>query len=153
MTSTNEPLLVASVTACGHLPWLVSGLFGGAVADRVDQRRAMWVVDVVRGLLGAGFAGAVALDRSSIALLIAVAFALTTLQTLLDNAATALLPAVVGRDALGAANARLTTGQQAAGGLVAAPLVPRRTGGHRGGTWPCADCAPPPRCATSGSRR
>ncbi|MDT0569263.1 hypothetical protein RM704_17585 [Streptomyces sp. DSM 3412] len=45
------------------------GLIGGAVADRVEQRRVMWVVDVVRGLLVAGFAGAVALDGASIALL------------------------------------------------------------------------------------
>ncbi|WP_327730272.1 MFS transporter [Streptomyces sp. NBC_00487] len=124
VTLTDEPLLVASVTACGYLPWLVFGLFGGAVADRVDQRRAMWTVDVARGLLVAGFAVAVALDHASIALLIALAFALTTLQTLFDNAATALLPALVGRDALGNANARLMTGQRIAGGLVAAPLVP-----------------------------
>ncbi|MFE7841134.1 MFS transporter [Streptomyces sp. NPDC057474] len=124
VTLTDEPLLVASVAACGYVPWLVFGLFGGAVADRVDQRRAMWMVDVARGLLVAGFAVAVALDHASIALLIALAFALTTLQTLFDNAATALLPALVSRDALGSANARLLTGQRIAGGLVAAPLVP-----------------------------
>lgn len=124
VTLTDEPLLVASVAACGYVPWLLFGLLGGAVADRVDQRRAMWTVDVARGLLMAGFAVAVALDHASIALLIALAFALTTLQTLFDNAATALLPALVSRDALGSANARLMTGQRIAGGLVAAPLVP-----------------------------
>ncbi|BBC37416.1 Transporter, major facilitator family protein [Streptomyces graminofaciens] len=124
VTLTDAPLLVASVTACGYLPWLVFGLFGGAVADRVDQRRAMWIVDVVRGLLVAGFAVAVALGHASIALLIALAFALTTLQTLFDNAATALLPVLVEHDALGRANARLMTGQQIAGGLIAGPVVP-----------------------------
>ncbi|MCX4701704.1 MFS transporter [Streptomyces sp. NBC_01352] len=121
---TDEPLLVASVTACGYLPWIVFGLLGGAVADRVDQRRAMWMVDAVRGLLVACFAVAVAFGHASIGLLIALAFALTTLQTLFDNAATALLPALVDREALGSANARLMTGQQIAGGLVAAPVVP-----------------------------
>ncbi|WP_371581093.1 MFS transporter [Streptomyces sp. NBC_01314] len=124
VTLTDEPLLVASVAACGYVPWLLFGLLGGAVADRVDRRRAMWTVDVTRGLLVAGFAVAVVLDHASIALLIALAFALTTLQTLFDNAATALLPALVGRDALGSANTRLLTGQRIAGGLVAAPLVP-----------------------------
>ncbi|MEU6142155.1 MFS transporter [Streptomyces sp. NPDC047081] len=121
---TDRPLLIASVTACGYLPWIVFGLLGGAVADRVDQRRAMWTVDAVRGLLVAAFAVAVALGHASIALLIALAFALTTLQTLFDNAATALLPALVDRDALGSANARLMTGQQIAGGLIGAPVVP-----------------------------
>ncbi|MFE9437589.1 MFS transporter [Streptomyces sp. NPDC006602] len=121
---TDEPLLVASVTACGYLPWIVFGLLGGAVADRVDQRRAMWTVDAVRGLLVACFAVAVAFGHASIGLLIALAFALTTLQTLFDNAATALLPVLVDREALGSANARLMTGQQIVGGLLAAPVVP-----------------------------
>ncbi|GAA3808654.1 MFS transporter [Streptomyces phyllanthi] len=121
---TDRPLLVVSVTACGYLPWIVFGLLGGAVADRVDQRRAMWTVDAVRGLLMAGFAVAVALDRASIALLIALAFALTTLQTLFDNASTALLPTLVSHEALGSANARLMTGQRIAGGLLAGPVVP-----------------------------
>lgn len=121
---TDEPMVVALVTACGYLPWLLFGLLGGAVADRVDQRRAMWAVDLVRGVLMAGFALAVALDHSTIALLLVLAFLLTTFQTLFDNAATALLPAVVPRDALAGANARLMTGQHVANGLLAAPLVP-----------------------------
>ncbi|GGZ44077.1 MFS transporter [Streptomyces poonensis] len=124
VTLTDRPLLVASVTACGYLPWIVFGLLGGAVADRVDQRRAMWTVDALRGVLMAGFAVAVAVDRASILLLIALAFALTTLQTLFDNASTALLPALVDREALGSANARLMTGQRLAGGLLAGPVVP-----------------------------
>lgn len=123
-TLTDRPLLIAAVTACGYLPWIVFGLLGGAVADRVDQRRAMWTVDAVRGLLVACFAVAVALGHASIGLLIALAFALTTLQTLFDNASTALLPALVGRETLGSANARLMTGQQIAGGLLGAPVVP-----------------------------
>ncbi|MEU6260600.1 MFS transporter [Streptomyces sp. NPDC047043] len=121
---TDRPLLIASVTACGYLPWIVFGLLGGAVADRVDQRRAMWTVDAVRGLLVAAFAVAVALGHASIALLIGLAFVLTTLQTLFDNASTALLPALVDREALGSANARLMTGQKIAGGLLGAPVVP-----------------------------
>ncbi|GLX48094.1 MFS transporter [Streptomyces hygroscopicus subsp. hygroscopicus] len=121
---TDRPLLIATVTACGCLPWILFGLTGGAVADRVDQRRAMWTVDTVRGVLVASFAVVVALGHASIALLIALAFTLTTLQTLFDNASTALLPALVGREVLGSANARLMTGQMIAGGLLGAPAVP-----------------------------
>jgi MFS family permease len=121
---TDNPLVIASVTACGYLPWLLFGLLGGAIADRVDQRRAMWAVDTVRGLLVACFALVVGLGQASIGLLIALALTLTTLQTLFDNASTALLPSLVDRSALGSANARLMTGQQLAGGLLAAPVVP-----------------------------
>ncbi|MEU4467758.1 MFS transporter [Streptomyces sp. NPDC024017] len=112
VTLTDDPLLI------------VFGLLGGAVADRVDQRRAMWTVDALRGLLVAAFAVAVALGHASIGLLIVLAVALTTLQTLFDNAATALLPTLVDRDALGSANARLMTGQRIAGGLLGGPVVP-----------------------------
>lgn len=121
---TDDPLVIASVTACGYAPWLLFGLLGGAVADRVDQRRAMWAVDTVRGLLVAGFALVVALGHASIPVVIALAFSLTTLQTLFDNASTALLPSLVDREALGSANARLMTGQQLAGGLLGGALVP-----------------------------
>ncbi|GAA3035618.1 MFS transporter [Streptomyces glomeratus] len=121
---TDRPLLIASVTACGYLPWIVFGLLGGAVADRVDQRRAMWTVDAVRGVLVGCFALAVAAGHASIALLLALAFALTALETLFDNAATALLPGLVNREALGSANTRLMTGQRIAGGMLAGPAVP-----------------------------
>lgn len=121
---TDEPFAVASVTACGYAPWLLFGLLGGAVADRVDQRRAMWAVDTLRGVLVASFALAVGLGHASIPLLLALAFSLTTLQTLFDNASTALLPSLVERESLGGANARLMTGQQLAGGLLAGPFVP-----------------------------
>ncbi|WP_327684854.1 MFS transporter [Streptomyces sp. NBC_00467] len=121
---TDDPLLIASVTACGYLPWLLFGLLGGAVADRVDQQRAMWAVDLLRGLLMAAFALAVGQGLGSIALLLALAFALTTLQTLFDNAATALLPALVPEGALAGANARLMTAQQIVGAFLAAPVVP-----------------------------
>lgn len=121
---TDSPVLVSLVTACGFLPWLLFGLLGGALADRVDQRRAMWAVDAVRGALMAAFAVVVWLGHATIGLLLALAFALTTLQTLFDNAATALLPSVVPREALSRANARLMTGQEVMGRFVGAPLVP-----------------------------
>ncbi|NBE54028.1 MFS transporter [Streptomyces boluensis] len=121
---TDDPVLVALVTAFGYLPWLVFGLIGGAVADRVDQRRAMWAVDLVRGALLAAFAVAVALGYASIGLLIVLAFVLATLQTLFDNAATALLPDLVAPEALGSANARLQTGQMLVSSFLATPLVP-----------------------------
>ena len=118
---TDDPVVIASVTACAYLPWLLFGLLGGAVADRVDQRRAMWAVDTVRGRLVACFALAVGLGHAPIGLLLALAFVLTALQTLFDNASTALLPSLVDTEALGGANARLMTGQQLAGGLLAGP--------------------------------
>ncbi|MQY12393.1 hypothetical protein SRB5_25260 [Streptomyces sp. RB5] len=121
---TDSPLLVSLVAAAQFLPWLLFGLLGGAVADRVDQRRAMAAVDAVRAVLTAAFAVAVWAGEARIWLLLVLAFALTTLQTVFDNAATALLPAVVPRELLARANGRLLTGQEVAYRFVGGPLVP-----------------------------
>ncbi|SEF16921.1 MFS transporter [Jiangella alba] len=120
---TTSPFLLSVVSAAGYLPWLLFGLLGGALADRVDRRRAMWTVDVVRGVLVAAFALALALGQAHLAVLAVLAFALTTLQTLFDNAATAILPTLVPRAALPSANARLMTGQALAGTFLGAPAA------------------------------
>ncbi|MBB5786356.1 MFS transporter [Jiangella mangrovi] len=120
---TTSPFVLSLVSTAGYLPWLVFGLLGGALADRVDRRRAMWMVDVARGALVAAFAVALALGHAHIAVLAILAFALTTLQTLFDNAATAILPGIVPRDALPSANARLMTGQALAGTFLGAPAA------------------------------
>lgn len=120
---TSSPFVLSMVSAAGFLPWLVFGLLGGALADRVDRRRAMWMVDVVRGALVAAFAIALALGNAHIAVLAILAFALTTMQTLFDNAATAILPGIVPRGALPSANARLMTGQALAGSFLGAPAA------------------------------
>ncbi|RIQ37406.1 MFS transporter [Jiangella rhizosphaerae] len=120
---TTSPFLLSLVSAAGYLPWLVFGLLGGALADRVDRRRAMWTVDLARGLLVAAFATALALGYAHLAVLAVLAFALTTLQTLFDNAATAILPTLVPRSALPSANARLMTGQALAGTFLGAPAA------------------------------
>lgn len=124
VTLTSDSFLIALVTACGYVPWILFGLLGGALADRVDQRRAMWAVDLVRAALVAAFAVVVGTGHASLPLLMALAFVLTALGTLFDNAATALLPSLVPSAALGSANARVMTGQQIAGSFLAAPLVP-----------------------------
>lgn len=120
---TTSPFLLSVVSAAGYLPWLLFGLIGGALADRVDRRRAMWTVDVVRGLLVAAFAVALALGQAHLAVLAVLAFALTTLQTLFDNAASAILPTLVPQAALPSANARLMTGQALAGTFLGAPAA------------------------------
>ncbi|PSL04631.1 putative MFS family arabinose efflux permease [Haloactinopolyspora alba] len=120
---TTSPFVLSLVSAAGYLPWLLFGLLGGALADRVDRRRAMWTVDVIRGVLVAVFAVSLVVGESHIAVLMAFAFSLTTMQTLFDNAATAILPTLVPRGALSSANARLMTAQSLAGTFLGAPVA------------------------------
>ncbi|MEV6103473.1 MFS transporter [Streptomyces sp. NPDC051940] len=121
---TDSAFLVSVVAAAQFLPWIVFGLVGGAVADRVDQRRVMAGVDALRAVVMGVFAVVVWAGEVRVWMLVGVAFVLSALQTLFDNAATALLPAVVPREALGRANGRLMTGQEIAYRFVGGPLVP-----------------------------
>ncbi|MGH3443093.1 MAG: MFS transporter [Nitriliruptorales bacterium] len=104
---TRDPLLFAGVAVAGRLPWLLFSLQAGAIADRVDRKRLMATVNVIRfGLMGA-LGLAVLGDWATIWLLYLVAFGLGVAETLFDNAAQALMPALVRKAQLERANGRL----------------------------------------------
>jgi MFS family permease len=119
VTLVAGPLLAASLT---RDPWLLFSLVSGALVDRLERRRLMVRVDAARavavGLLGV----AVLADVATLPLLYAVFFALGTAETLFDNAAVSILPAVVPREELARANGRLLGAQMVANELVAPPL-------------------------------
>jgi MFS family permease len=82
----------------------------------------MWQVDTGRALVVIALAAAVLLDSTSIPLLVVVAFVLGTGETLFDNAAQALMPAVVARERLEEANSRLYVVQISSQEFVGPPL-------------------------------
>lgn len=104
---TRDPMLFAGVAVANKLPWLLFALQAGAIADRVDRKRLMAAVNLVRFLLMAALGLAVLGDWATIWLLYVVAFALGIGETLFDNAAQAFLPSLVRRDQLETANGRL----------------------------------------------
>src|SRR6478609_2204842 len=63
---TKEPGLVAGVTVASRLPWLVFALIAGALADRLDRRRTMVLVDAGRVILLGGLTIAVVAGAATI---------------------------------------------------------------------------------------
>ena len=118
---TRDPLAVSVVTFAGWLPWLLFALPAGALVDRLDRRRVMWSVDATRTLVVGALTAAVLAGWASIPLLAVAGFLVGAGQTLVENAAQAMVVAVVGRDpgrlerANGRLVASLTVGQQLAG--------------------------------------
>jgi MFS family permease len=104
---TRDPTEVSLVTLALTLPWLLFALVGGALADRLDRRKAMAVVDGIRMVLIGALGFAVLADQQSLWLLVVVAFLLGTAETVFDNASQAILPNVVPKDRLEIANGRL----------------------------------------------
>lgn len=120
---TRDPHTIALVVIAGQVPGLLFGLLGGALADRWDRRLSMAGTDALRFLLVAALAAAVATGRASVPLLMVFAFALSTVGTLFDSSAFAILPELVPADRLPAANGRVQVGSTIAGGLLGSPVV------------------------------
>lgn len=123
-TLTRDPLLIAAVEVAGQLPWLLFALPGGAMVDRWDRRRVLWLVDAYRGLVVGALAVAVVAGWASIPALGVAGFLLTTGGTLFNPASMSVLPAVVSRDParLERANGRLAAAQTMGWHLLGPPL-------------------------------
>lgn len=119
---TRSPGLVAGVALAQRLPWLFMALPAGALADRLDRKRTMIRVDVLRVVVMGAIAAAVATDLDSIVLLYVAAVVLGVGETLFDTAAQSILPSVVDCDQLSAANGRLQAVELTANTFVGPPL-------------------------------
>lgn len=120
---TRDPGAFASVTLVGRLPWLIFSLPAGALADRLDRKRTMVLVQVLRAALLGGLALVVAAGREELWVLYVVAFGLGVGETLFDTAAQSILPNIV-KDpgGLARANGRLYAVELAANQFVGPPL-------------------------------
>lgn len=102
---TGSPLWTSSITVAEALPYLLVGLFAGAVADRVDRRRLMVAADLTSAVLLASVPVSYALGALGPGQVLAVAFGAQTVFVFFDAANFGALPLLVGRDRIGAANA------------------------------------------------
>jgi MFS family permease len=104
---TDSPGLVAGVVVASRLPWLLFALVAGALADRLDRRRTMVLVNLFRGGVLGGLALAAFTDLATLPLLYVVAFVLGVAETLFDTSAQSIMPSLVEPDRLSRANGRL----------------------------------------------
>jgi predicted MFS family arabinose efflux permease len=121
-SQTRDPLLVSMAALAQNLPALLFGLYAGALADRVDRRRLIAVVNLVRALVLGILVATIVTEAVSIAVVLAALFALGTAETFADVGSGSLLPRLVAREDLGVANARLQGSMLLANQLVAPPI-------------------------------
>lgn len=125
-SQTRNPILVAAAMVALQAPWLLVGLFAGALADRLDRRLVIMAANAVRGLVLAGLCVVVVTGHVNIALVLVAMLALGTAETFVDATAGTLTPMLVEKRDLGIANSRLMagmiTGNQLVGPAVGALL-------------------------------
>ena len=103
---TTNTTLISGLEIARGLPWLAFGLLGGVVADRLDRRRVMAVVDAGRCIAVGLLALAVWQDNVSVGLIWIVAFMLGAGEVFFDNSAQSILPSLVDNEQIERANAR-----------------------------------------------
>lgn len=119
---THDPSAVAAVVLAARLPWLLVGLFSGALVDRFDRRRLMVATDLGRALLLAGLAAAVALGRAPLPMVYGVAFLIGVGSTVFDNGAFGIVPAMVPAERLPLATGRIVASYRVNNNVVGPAL-------------------------------
>ncbi|MEU9186814.1 MFS transporter [Streptomyces sp. NPDC048484] len=107
----HDAFQVSAVTAATTVPWLLFGLPAGAYADRFERGRLMVIADLLRALTLIVTAVLLACGRLTFWPLLAAAFLLGVGEVLFDCASFALLPSIVPKEKLEAANGRLFAAQ------------------------------------------
>ncbi len=119
---TTSPLLVAAGAMMQFLPWLLFGLFAGAVADHHDRRRMVMIANASRAVVVAGLVAFLVTGHATVWIVLATAFLYGTAEVFADSAGSTLLPMLVRPGDLGIGNARLQAGYLVANQLGGPPL-------------------------------
>ena len=119
---SSDPVAVSTITAAAGLPWLLFGPVSGAIVDRFDRRRLMVGFDFARSVVVALFVVAVATDNVSLVGIYVVVFLIATGETIVDTSSQSILPALVPKAQLDAANGRLFSTMTVAHRFVGPPL-------------------------------
>jgi MFS family permease len=103
---------------------LFFSLIAGALVDRMDRKRVMWRVNLIRaGFMAAVAVTALTLDgTTAIVVLYATALSLGICETFFDNAAQAMLPSIVVAPLLEKANGRQYAAEVIANTFVGPPV-------------------------------
>ncbi len=141
---TRNPVAIAGVAVATRLPWLVFTLPAGVITDRVDRRKLVMGMDLIRFALTLGVAFAVLAAEGSLndpgdiadglastpdngavalVLLYLAAVLLGSAEVLRDNSAQTLMPSLVDTEHLDKANGRLWGAEMVMNAFVGPPLA------------------------------
>jgi MFS family permease len=135
-SQSRDPALVALAALLQRLPWLLFGLWAGVLADRVDRRRLVIMVNLTRAGILTVLTVSVATGAVNVPVVLVAMFLLGLTEVFADTALGTLLPMVVAKPDLGIGNARMMAGfltmNQLVGPSLGAALF------AAGAAWPFA---------------
>lgn len=117
-SQTHDPALVAAATMVRLLPWLLFGLLAGALADRLDRRLVVMMMDGARAVVLGGLCAFIYTGYVNIWLVLASMFLVGVAEVFADTTTSTLTPMLVDKQDLGIANARIMAGFLTANQLI-----------------------------------
>lgn len=121
-SQTRDPFLVALATLLQRLPWLLFGLYAGVIADRLDRKLILIVVNLLRAAVLAALTATIVTDTVNVAVVLVAMFVLGTAETFVDTTGSTMLPMLVAKPDLGVCNARLMFGDITLNRLAGPPI-------------------------------
>lgn len=121
-SQTRDPRLVAMALLVQRLPFLLLGLYAGVIADRLDRRLIVVLVNSVRAAILTGLAVSIGTGHVNVTVVLMALFTLGVAETFADTTTATLLPMMVAKADLGIANARLMAGFLTANQLAGPPI-------------------------------
>ena len=121
-SQTRDPLLVALATLLQRLPWLLFGLYAGVIADRLDRRMILIVVNLLRTGVLMALSVVIWTDTVNVTVVLVAMFALGTAETFVDTTGSTLLPMMVKKADIGVCNARLMFGDITLNRMAGPPI-------------------------------
>ena len=104
---TRDPFLVSLALLSEYAPVLIFGVISGTIADRVDRKAMVVIVNIGRAIVIAVLVATILSGTVSIAIVLAALFVLGSAENFADAASSTLMPSIVARADLGIANSRM----------------------------------------------
>lgn len=121
-SQTDNAILVALAGLLQKAPWLVLGLWAGALADRLDRRRVVMIADTLRAIVVAVLCLAIVTGWVNIAVVLVTMTLYGIAEVFADTTTSTLLPMVVRKQDLSTGNHRLQAGFLTCNQLVGPPV-------------------------------
>lgn len=119
---TSDPVLIAALTACISLPWLLLAIPIGVIVDKFDRRFLIATANGVRFLVAASIALAIATHTITIYWLFLTTFIIGTCEVLADTSAQALIPLILEPSQYEKGNSRLQISETVVQGFIGTPI-------------------------------
>ena len=119
---TTSPAEIAGISIAAQIPMILFGLLAGGLADRLDRRRTMVAVQLLRVAVIGTLTVLAMTDSIGMPVLYAGAFIIGTGEAFFETNAQSIIPTLVGRTRLVTANSRLFAAETVMDAFIGPPL-------------------------------